>query len=134
MKLTSKPLRVLSYVEAATYDPTRPELANNGGNYPQPTIVVGNGNVTVTIDDCSLVTSAAAFMWRSKPSASSTTRHTAVCSTRMRGIPTSRSLCGRLSAKLGSSPGTVESPCVTGCSHNSRNGLRAVCRGMAARY
>lgn len=53
MKLTGKPLRVLSYVEAASYDPNRPELANNGGNYPQPTIVVGNGNVTVTIDDCS---------------------------------------------------------------------------------
>lgn len=34
MKLTGKPLRVLSYVEAATYDPNRPELANNGGNYP----------------------------------------------------------------------------------------------------
>lgn len=53
MKLTCKPLRVLSYGGAASYDPNRPELANNGGNYPQPTIVVGNGNVTVTIDDCS---------------------------------------------------------------------------------
>lgn len=53
MKLTCKPLRVLSYVESESYDPSRPELANNGGNYPKPTIVVGNGNVTVTIDDCS---------------------------------------------------------------------------------